>query len=107
MNAWEELAIVSRVFLVVGFLCTDVSVWLVSLPWHLLVGVSCFREFGLMSSVEKDLQGNVLALIMPLGWIAVALAVSAALCLGLFYGLRRSDDDDIVEQEAEALVSKA
>eukprot|EP00747_Dinoflagellata_sp_TGD_P080837 gnl/TRDRNA2_/TRDRNA2_161060_c0_seq10.p1 gnl/TRDRNA2_/TRDRNA2_161060_c0~~gnl/TRDRNA2_/TRDRNA2_161060_c0_seq10.p1 ORF type:complete len:784 (+),score=90.47 gnl/TRDRNA2_/TRDRNA2_161060_c0_seq10:64-2415(+) len=107
VNAWEELPFVVKEILIVGFLCMEVSVWSLSLPWHYLFGEDghCFRKFGLMSSVEKDLQGDIFRLVLPLGWTAMALGTAGALCQGLFYFCLRSDED-LVEEETKALMSK-
>uniref|UniRef100_A0A7S1QST6 Uncharacterized protein n=1 Tax=Alexandrium catenella TaxID=2925 RepID=A0A7S1QST6_ALECA len=78
-SAWELLPVWLKAVLVGGLLCIQASVALLSMH------ESCFKKFGLMSSVERDLGGNVLSIVQPYGWLAVGLAGTTALSLASFY----------------------
>mmetsp|Transcript_60960 Transcript_60960/g.178232 ORF Transcript_60960/g.178232 Transcript_60960/m.178232 type:complete len:744 (+) Transcript_60960:150-2381(+) len=78
-SAWEMLPTWLKVMLIGGLLCIQASIALLS------VYQACFKKFGLMSSVDKDLDGSALAIVQPWGWVAVGLAATDSLVLAAFY----------------------
>jgi len=107
--AWEMLPCWMKAVLLCGLLCIEASVVL------LIRADDCFKKFDLMSTVEKDLGGDVLAIVKPLGWVAMGLALVDALALCVFYlwshvhvagGARMLLDKDQLEKEGKAIISK-
>lgn len=82
---WQYLSVHMRFALVFAFLAAEASVTILCLPMSKLVGYACFKKFGLADSVEHDLNGNPLGIVLPLGWVALSLAAVGAACLGWFY----------------------
>jgi len=82
-TAWESLPCGLRLALAVGLACIEASLVLLANQ------EACFRKFSLMSSVQHDLGGSVLAIVKPLGWAAIALAGIDALALWAFYAWAR------------------
>jgi len=93
--SWDLLPLGIKLILCFSFVCIETSVILVTGPWEKLVGLSCFRAFGLRSSVSADLGGNPFAIVLPLGWAALSFALISTACLMCFYayaGSRASKD---------------
>lgn len=84
-TAWEMLPFLMKVALALGFVFMEASILILTLPWEKWVGVACFQDFNLTSSVTRDLHGNVLNLVLPLGWLALALFAVPCFALCAFY----------------------
>jgi len=97
-SAWPMLPIWLKATLIGGLLCIQASVVLLSMH------ESCFRKFGLMSSVERDLDGSVFNIVQYWGWVAVALSAVDMLSLLAFYAwCRQHSARTLLEREqAEA-----
>lgn len=99
-SAWEVLPLWLKAALILGVLSIEACVGI------LCMQEACFRKFGLMSSVEKDLDGHVLSIIKPLGWLALLLAALDALLLGSFYAYTKQGSGSaqaaLLEKEREA-----
>jgi len=65
---WPDLPILPKAILASAFLSMIVACYLVQ-----LFSADCFAEYQLTYTIEEDLDGNWLNLILPLGWIAVSL----------------------------------
>jgi len=83
--SWDSLPCWVRSALVLSLVCMEASVILLTGPWKKIIGKSCFKTFGLQSSITNDLDGNPLAIIRPLGWIALAFAAMSMVFLIVFY----------------------
>jgi len=82
---WSQLPFHTKAALIASLVCVQVGLALLCSPVHKFLGVTCFKEFNLMSSVEKDLRGDPLALVEPLGWLSLGLTVVAALGVWPYY----------------------
>merc|ERR1719210_1252855 len=78
-SSWELLPVPLRLALVLGLVSIQASIIMLADQER------CFAKFGLMSSVQKDLGGNPLAVVRPFGWVAISLTLVTALALGAFY----------------------
>jgi len=104
---WDNLAGWVKCLLVCGLLCMEVSLFLLSG----LVG-NCFKEFSLTSTIEKDLGGNVFAIVEPLGWLAILLGCASVLTLATFYVWARAavlgpEEREAHDQEGARLATSA
>lgn len=93
---WELLPATQRLSLVCGLVCMEASL-------GLLLGGACFESFGLMSTIERDLGGSVLAIVRPLGWAAILLGAVSAISLGGFYAWAQRETRG-AEQEGKQLL---
>lgn len=84
-TSWQTLPFIAKFLLVVGFVCLEVSIILLAGPWEAVFGVTCFKPFSLMSSVEKDLNGDPMSIVNPLGWVALAFFFTSVLTLTAFH----------------------
>mmetsp|Transcript_39319 Transcript_39319/g.126201 ORF Transcript_39319/g.126201 Transcript_39319/m.126201 type:complete len:744 (+) Transcript_39319:110-2341(+) len=100
LTSWEALPNTLRLALCTSLLCAESSLVLLVGPWHEWFGMSCFLAFDVMSSVEKDLGGRPLAIVQPLGWVALALAALSSVGLGVYYSF-------LAQQEASAEIGEA
>lgn len=82
---WSTLPFLAASLLVLGLACLEVSIILLAGPWDGLFGVTCFKPFSLMSSVEKDLNGDPMSIVNPMGWVALAFFMTAVLMLTAFH----------------------
>jgi len=112
-TAWESLGVTLRVALLVGFVCIEIAIILIAGPWEKLAGAGCFRPFGLMDSVAKELDGNALAIVEPLGWVALGFFSCSAAAVAVFYAWAKlhiaslSEGDSSKRSEGEALLKSA
>jgi len=72
-----------RRMLMAGIASSYASCLLLAGPWKMFWGVACFRKFEITSTVAEALGGNPLAMVLPLGWVAIALCL---LSTGLLAG---------------------
>jgi len=72
-----------RAMLLAGIASSYTSCLLLAGPWKMFWGVACFRKFEITSTVAEALGGNPLAMVLPLGWVAIALCL---LSTGLLAG---------------------
>lgn len=84
-TAWQVLPFLAKSLLVLGLVCLEVSIILLAGPWKALFGVTCFKPFSLMSSVEKDLNGDPMSIVNQLGWVALAFFTISVLTLTAFH----------------------
>jgi len=103
MTKWRALPVLLKLSLLAGFLCIEASLVLLSGPWHDLFGVSCFKTFDIMTSVEKDLGGDPFAIVKPLGWVSFALAGVSGLALCAYYHFLYLCEVEIDSSEASPL----
>jgi len=82
---WPVLPGGIRATLIVSFALMEISILTLTFPWKAF-GIHTFKEFHLTSSVEEDLGGNVLNLVLPMGWVALSFFACSCLGLGAFYG---------------------
>lgn len=102
--SWELLPCWIRSTLFLALFCMEVSVLLLTGPWDKLIGRSCFKTFGLQSSVAKDLHGNPFAIMRPLGWVALAFATLSATLLVIFYTYAKNRVSKDQEESAPLIV---
>lgn len=112
-TSWGSLSKPICGTLIVGFVCIEISVALIAGPWKRLADFSCFQDFGLMDSVSRDLGGNVLAIVQPLGWVALCFFSVSLAALAAFYAWATSHMATLAEgnkgthSEGEALLLRA
>lgn len=82
---WNALPFLAKSLLVLGVACLEISIILLAGPWEPLLGVTCFKPFSLMSSVDKDLNGDPMSIVNPLGWVALSFFMTSVLTLTTFY----------------------
>lgn len=107
---WEYLPVWVQCVLATGFLVMQLSIILLCGPWGKVIGKTCFKPFGLQSSVSRDLNGNPLAIVLPLGWVALIFAATSTLCLTIFYiyaqragSKDKAETMQLVQEEQEAV----
>lgn len=83
--AWDLLPWPIKLLLVCGFICMEGCLLVLVGPWDAVFGMPCFKPFDLMSSIERDLGGSPWAIIEPLGWAALVMAVVSAVSTFVFY----------------------
>jgi len=105
---WELLPGVLKFSLSMGLVTMEASLGLLAGPLSKLLGGSCFKSFSLMSSLKKDLGGSPLAIVEPLGWLAIALAAISAMSLGSFYAWAqrslRGSTQQVLEREGQKVL---
>lgn len=70
-TSWGVLRWYMRAVLILGLLLMEVSIAILMAAETL--GMHCFKEFDLTSSVEENLQGDPWSLVNAIGWLALAL----------------------------------
>jgi len=104
---WELLPGYVQISLAMGLMLMEASIILFLLPWRKIVGGSCFKDITLSTSVEKDLQGNPLNVVNPLGWGALVIFALSMLCLAMFYAwAQTATKSERTAQESSRLVSR-
>lgn len=84
-TTWEGLPMQARGVLISGLVSVYISCLLMAGPWKIFLGTSCFRKFDITSSVDKALGGNPLAVVQPLGWVAIVFCTISCALLGYFH----------------------
>jgi len=107
MTRWRHIPMHLKATLLVGFVCIELCLLLLSGPWHDLFGVSCFRSFDLMTSVDESFGGNPFAIVNPLGWVAFGLAGASGLALGLYHYYSYLCEVEIDSSEATPMLKSA
>jgi len=105
--SWKVLPCWLRSALVLSLVAIEVSIILLTAPLEKMVGLKCFKPFGLNSSVSKDLGGNPLAIVLPTGWVALAFAAWSFKLLMAFYIYAKSTTVEDLPEESEPLISDA
>jgi hypothetical protein len=82
---WQSLPFLAKSLLIIGIACLEVSIILLAGPWEPVFGVTCFKQFSLMSSIDKDLNGDPLSIVNPLGWVALSFFMISVLTLTVFH----------------------
>jgi len=100
-SEWELLPQSLRLSLVCGLVCMELSLGLLCGPLSRLLGGTCFKDFSLMGTIEKDLGGNALAIVEPLGWVAILLGAVSAINLASFYVWAQREAQGATQQMLE------
>mmetsp|Transcript_144281 Transcript_144281/g.268898 ORF Transcript_144281/g.268898 Transcript_144281/m.268898 type:complete len:755 (-) Transcript_144281:86-2350(-) len=84
VTQWEGLPAAVQKLLISGLISMEVCMILLMGPWKRLLGVKCFKKFDFMSTVEKDLGGNPLSIVEPLGWVSLIFCALSCMALSIF-----------------------
>jgi len=79
VTKWENLSRLNKIILSWALSCMIVCVYLVQLFQSL-----CFREFELSSKIEDDLGGDWKRIVLPFGWVVLALLFVSCVLLTIF-----------------------
>lgn len=96
---WDGLPEHMRAILIGGLCCIWVSLLLLEFPTRKVFHTEgCFKKFNFMSTVAKDLNGNALSIVNPLGWVALSFSCLSGVAVMVFqqWGSRREVEEDQV-----------
>jgi hypothetical protein len=76
VSEWRRLPCWLKLTLGIGILAETASAYLFQ-----LFGSRCFENFDITDSIERNLDGNVLNIVKPLGWIGIGLFATGCVAL--------------------------
>ena len=76
---WNAVPVAAKLLLQISLGCIIASSYLVQ-----IFSSRCFVPHTLTDSIEENLDGNVLNLLLPLGWVAVGLFCVSTIFIYLF-----------------------
>merc|ERR1712087_1002327 len=97
---WTKLQTPDKVLRLSAFFLSEVACFLLIFPV-----AECFKKFSMTSTIEDDLDGNVLNVVNPLGWVVLVLCLMRVLLLCLIWGMGRARYEDPPDEERTALAA--
>lgn len=81
LTAWDNplFKMKAKSYLVGSACCLSTAVYI-----YALFPNSCFKEFAVTDSIERDLNGNALSVVKPAGWVALVLFFTGVVLSKLF-----------------------
>lgn len=92
-----------KLALCLGLAFMELSLLVLLGPWEQF-GLPCFKDFGLTSSFDQELDGSFWTIVEPLGWFGLAVHAAAVVCLGTFYSWSHLHVSPAKETEGKALL---
>ena len=76
VTAWDGVPAVQKCILIVGAVLMSASIYTIY-----FAPLECFRAFEVTGSIDADLGGDPLNIVLPRGWFALQLCLASYICM--------------------------
>eukprot|EP00591_Stephanopyxis_turris_P012775 CAMPEP_0195514806 /NCGR_PEP_ID=MMETSP0794_2-20130614/6084_1 /TAXON_ID=515487 /ORGANISM="Stephanopyxis turris, Strain CCMP 815" /LENGTH=180 /DNA_ID=CAMNT_0040643129 /DNA_START=1833 /DNA_END=2375 /DNA_ORIENTATION=+ len=100
VTQWDVVPALAKTFLILS-----VSTMVISCYTVQLFSADCFADYELTFTIGEHLDGNVLNLVLPLGWIAIILFIASCIFLLIFVSWAKRKTKEVIKEEKSTMLA--